>query len=119
MSTASRPEAGHAPAVALDPAIRELLATVLLPRLPPYDPVTQRLGHLASLSVLAGEPADVHAVDGFTIDPDPRLGTPRLAVRRYQPRAGETGWPPAASTSVTAIVFIGRVRRPRLQNQVK
>ena len=84
MSTASISD------VELDPAVRALLGTVLLPRRPPYSAMALRLGHLASQSVLAGEPAAVHAVDGFTVDPDARLGTPRLAVRRYQPRAGCT-----------------------------
>ncbi len=72
----------------LDPAVRELLGTILLPRLPPFGEMALRLGHLASQALLAGEPTPVQAVDGFTVDPDPRLGTPRLAVRRYQPHPG-------------------------------
>lgn len=72
----------------LDPDVRTLLETVLLPRKPPFDAASLRLGHLASQDVLAGEPVPVQEIDGFTIDPDPSLGTIRLAVRRYQPRAG-------------------------------
>ena len=72
----------------LDPDVRRLLQTVLLPRHPPFDLTSLRLGHLASQEVLAGELLPVTTVDGFTIDPDPYLGTPRLAVRRYQPRPG-------------------------------
>ncbi len=63
-----------------------LLETVLLPRRPPFDLVALRLGHQASQAVFAGDPVPVAAIDGFTIDPDPGRGTPRLAVRRYQPR---------------------------------
>ncbi len=72
----------------LDPDVRRLLETVLLPRHPPFDLASLRLGHLASQEVLAGEVVPVATVDGFTVDPDPRRGTPRLAVRRYQPRPG-------------------------------
>jgi len=72
----------------LDPAVRSLLDTILLPRHPPFDVAALRLAHLASQEVLAGEPVPVQSVHGFTVDPDAVLGTPRLAVRRYQPRAG-------------------------------
>jgi acetyl esterase len=74
----------------LDPHVRTLLETVLLPRNPPFDPDSLRLGHLASQEVLAGELVPVMAIDGFTVEPDAQLGTPRLAVRRYRPRAGCT-----------------------------
>lgn len=72
----------------LDPDVRRLLDTVLLPRHPPFDVESLRLGHLASQATLAGELVPVATVDGFTVDPDPGYGTPRLAVRRYQPRPG-------------------------------
>ena len=72
----------------LHPDVKALLETVLLPRNPPFDAASLRLSHLASQELLGGEPVPVAAIDGFTIDPDARLGTPRLAVRRYQPRAG-------------------------------
>jgi len=72
----------------LDADVRTLLETVLLPRNPPFDPDSLRLGHLASQEVLAGELVPVMAIDGFTVDPDARLGSPRLAVRRYRPRDG-------------------------------
>lgn len=72
----------------LDPDVQALLGTVLLPRNPPFDAASLRLGHLLSQEVLSGEPPAVAAVDGFTVEPDPQLGTPRLAVRRYQPRPG-------------------------------
>jgi len=75
---------------ALDPDVKVLLETVLLPRSPPFDAASLRLGHLASQDVLAGDPVPVAAIDGFTVDPDAGLGTPRLAVRRYQPREGCT-----------------------------
>jgi acetyl esterase len=73
---------------ALEPEVRSLLDTVLLPAKPPFDARRLRLGHLLSQDLLAGETLPVHQVSGFTVDPDPRWGTPRLAVRRYQPRPG-------------------------------
>ena len=76
------------PARVLDPAVCRLLETVLLPRRPPFDLAALRLAHQASQAVFAGEPVPVAAIDGFTIEPDRARGTPRLAVRRYQPRAG-------------------------------
>ncbi len=72
----------------LDPAVQRLLDTVLPPRNPPFDAASLRLGHLVSQELLGGEPPAVHCVDGFTIEPDSQRGTPRLAVRRYQPRPG-------------------------------
>ncbi len=74
----------------LDPQVRQLLATILLPRRPPFDTTVLRSGHLALQPVLDGEPVAVESVDGFTVAPDPGRGTPRLAVRRYQPRRGCT-----------------------------
>jgi acetyl esterase len=75
------------PARVLDPAVQRLLASMPV-RLPPFDLATLRIGHQASQDALAGERVPVAAIDGFTVDPDPQRGTPRLAVRRYQPRAG-------------------------------
>lgn len=72
----------------LAPGVRALLDTVLLPAKPPFDAQRLRLGHLLSQDLLAGDAAPVHQVGGFTVDPDPRWGTPRLAVRRYEPRVG-------------------------------
>ncbi len=76
------------PARVLDPAVYRLLQTVLPPRRPPFDLTALRLGHQASQALFAGELVPVAAIDGFTIDPDAARGTPRLAVRRYQPRPG-------------------------------
>lgn len=76
------------PTAVLDPAVRLLLDTVLAPRNPPFDVAALRLGHLLSQQVLAGDPVPVERVEGFTVDPDPAFGTPRLAVRRYLPRSG-------------------------------
>jgi acetyl esterase len=72
----------------LHPDVQALLDSVLPPRNPPFNAAALRLGHLASHAILCGDPVPVHEVDGFTVDPDPGRGTPRLAVRRYQPRAG-------------------------------
>ena len=74
----------------LDPEVRTLLDTVLPPRNPPFDAMTLRLGHLAAQAILGGEAARMQAVDGFAVDASERWGTPPLAVRRYQPRAGCT-----------------------------
>ena len=71
----------------LDPEVRKLLDTVLLPRKPPFDAAALRLGHFASTELLGGEAARMHSVDGFAVDASERWGTPQLAVRRYQPGA--------------------------------
>jgi acetyl esterase len=72
----------------LDPAVLHLLESVLPPRRPPFDLEAMRLGHCASQAVLAGDPVPMATIDDFTVDPDPSRGTPRLGVRRYQPRPG-------------------------------
>jgi acetyl esterase len=72
----------------LDPAVQALLDTILAPRNPPFEAAALRLGHLASQDLLGGVPPAVHQVDGFTVAPDASRRTPRLAVRRYQPRPG-------------------------------
>ena len=69
----------------LDPDVRRLLDTILVPRRPPFDAMSLRLGHQASIGLLGGSPPSVRTVDGFTVDPDSRWQTPRLAVRRYRP----------------------------------
>jgi acetyl esterase len=72
----------------LDPDVQAMLDRVLVPMTPPFGASRLRVGHGRSQDLLGGVPTPVHLVDGFAVAPDERLGTPRLAVRRYQPRPG-------------------------------